>query len=107
MVAGRRSCIQAVGNVAQTLPPSQLSKSHADELLPTAKVPDARLRIVAIHKTRKRLPVYEVEDLRENVAARVHGRKDWQRPRYSSNPSHRFCRTSDSFYDVSKISSVS
>jgi len=107
MVAGSRSRIQAVGNVAQTLAPSQLGKCHADELLPAAKVTDARLRIVAIHKTRKRLPMHEVEDLREDVAARVHGRKGWQRLRRNSNPSHHlFCATR-SFYEFSKTSSVS
>ena len=107
MVKRGWSRIQTLGNIAQSLPPSQLGKCHADELLATTKMPDARLRVVAFHKTGKRLPMHEVENLREDVAARVHGRKGWQRPQCNSNPSHRFRDASRSFYESSKTSSVS
>ena len=100
-------CIQAIDDIPQPFPPRQLSKSHADELLATAEMSDARLRTVALHQAGKRLPVHQVEDLRKDVAASVHGRKGWQDTRRSSNPSHRFCRATRSFYEPSEIASFS
>jgi len=107
MVKRGRSRIQTLGNIAQSLPPSQLGESHADELLATTKMPDARLGIVAFDQAGKRLPMHEVENLREDVAAGVHGRKGWQSPRRNSNPSHQICHARCSFYESSKTSSVS
>jgi hypothetical protein len=41
--------------------------------------------------------VDQVENLGENEAAGVHGRKFWKTPIRSSNPSHAFFSVNDSF----------
>ena len=107
MVKSLRPRIQAIDDIPQPFPPSQLGKSHADELLTTSKMSDARLRTVALHQAGKRLPMHQIEDLRKDVAASVHGRKGWQGIRWSSNPSHRFCSARRSFYEPSEIASFS
>ena len=58
--------------IAQSLPPSQLSKGHADELLATTKVPDARLRIVELDQTGQSFAVHKIENLRQDEAVGIH-----------------------------------
>ena len=53
---------------------SQLSKGHADELLPTTKVPDARVRIVAFDQAVEGLAVDQIGELRQNKSTGIHGR---------------------------------
>lgn len=53
----------------------QLRKGHADELLATAEMPDPRLGIVAFHQTGKHLAIDQIQNLRKNVAAGIHGPK--------------------------------
>jgi hypothetical protein len=75
--------------IAQSFPPSQLSKGHADQLLTTAKMTDFALRIVALDQPDECLPMNEIEDLGEDVAARVHSHP------YSKNRRAKFkCVTS-------------
>ena len=40
MKAGGGPGIQAIGDIPQTLPPSQLGEGHGNQLLPTAKMAD-------------------------------------------------------------------
>jgi len=91
MVERFGSGVEAGGDVAQSFPPCQLRKGHTDELLATAKMANSTLRIVALDETGKRLPVNQIEDLRENETARVHGHRSSSRNSQSSNPSHPFC----------------
>jgi hypothetical protein len=48
--------------------------------------------------------VDQVENLGENEASGVHGRKFWEMPPQSSNPSHVFLCLIDSFEILSRIS---
>jgi len=106
MVKRGRSRIQTLGNIAQTLPPSQLGKSHADELLATTKMPDARLRIVAFHQAVESLAMHKIENLRQDVAAGMHAAA-CLRGLQNSNASHHFSFASRSFYESSTTSSRS
>ena len=72
MVKRGRSRIQTLGNIAQSLPPSQLGKSHADELLAATKMPDARLGIVMLDQAGQSFAIHKIEDLRKDIAARIH-----------------------------------
>jgi hypothetical protein len=47
--------------------------------------------------------VDQVEDLGENEAAGVHGRKFWQKQFSTSNPSHYFLSVTSSFRDISRM----
>ncbi len=98
MVAGSRSRIQAVGNVAQSFPPSQLSESHADELLAATKMPDAGLRVVTLHQAVEGLSVDQIEELSQYKSAGIHAEKH----EGNSNASHPFSFVTRSFYDCSK-----
>jgi len=96
MVESFASGVETGGDIAQSFPPSQLRKGHADQLLPTPKMSNLALGIVAVDETGECLPVDEIEDLREDVAARVHGQVSSKTSAQSSNPSHPFCFASHS-----------
>ena len=75
MVSNVRPCVQTLGNIAQPFPPSQLGKSHADELLPTAEMTHARLLVVAFHQTVESLAVDQIEELGQNKSAGIYAKK--------------------------------
>ena len=85
MVESFASGVETSGDVAQSLPPSQLSKGHADELLAATKMPNLALCIVAVDQPGKSLAIDQVEDLRKDVAACVHGRVSSKTAAQSSN----------------------
>jgi hypothetical protein len=80
MVESFASGVETGGYVAQSFPPGQLRKGHADQLLSTTEMPNLALRIVALNQSGERLAIYQIEDLGEDVAARVHGRRSSPRP---------------------------
>ena len=80
-------CVETGRDIAQSFPPGQLRKGHADQLLPTPKMPNLALRIVALDQPGKSLPVDQIEDLAEDVAAGVHGCRSSPSDLPSSNPS--------------------
>jgi len=103
MVAGSWSRIQAVGNIEQFLPLSQLSESHADELLPATKMPDAGLRIEKLHQAVESLSVDQIEELSQYKPAGIHAEKHDG----DSNASHQNSFLMRSVYDCFKTSSFS
>jgi len=90
MVESFAPCIETGGDIAQSFPPGQLRKGHADQLLSTPKMPNLALRVVALNQPGKRLAIYQIEDLGEDVAARVHGRVSSKNVAQSSNAWHPF-----------------
>ena len=90
MVERFAPCVETSGDVAQSFSPRQLCKGHADQLLPTPKMPNLALRFVALDQSGKRLAIYQIEDLGEDVAARVHGRVSSKNVAQSSNAWHLF-----------------
>jgi hypothetical protein len=60
--------------------------------------------LVSLYYAVERLTVDQVENLGENEASGVHGRKFWKMPPQSSNPSHAFFSVNDSFEMLSKNS---
>jgi hypothetical protein len=75
MIQSFASGLETGGDIEQSFPPGQLHKSHADQLLSATKMPNLALRIAALNQPVERLPINEFEDLGEDVAARVHGRR--------------------------------
>ena len=67
--------VQTGRDVAKPLAPCQLSKGHADELLTTAEMLDATLSVIALDQPRQCLAIHKIENLRKDVAARIHGPK--------------------------------
>jgi hypothetical protein len=67
--------VQAGLDIAQAVPPSQLGKDHADELLAASEMASALRRAVSTRKAVECLPVDEVENLGQHETAGVHGRK--------------------------------
>ena len=59
-------------DVALTLPPSQLSKSHDAKLLRASQVPHTRVATIALHDTRKACPWNELRELCEQGLADSH-----------------------------------
>ena len=94
--------IEAGGDVAQAIPRGHLGKNHAGELLPESKMTDCGCGFVSSHYAIESLAVDQVENLGENEAAAVHGRKFWKMPIRSSNPSHAIFPVTDSFEMFSK-----
>ena len=90
MVESFASGVETGGYVAQSFPPRQLSKGHADQLLPTPKMPNLALRIVALDQTGKGLAIHKIEDLGEDVAASVHGQVSSKTSYQNSNAWHPF-----------------
>jgi hypothetical protein len=84
-------------DVAQPVPGSHLCENHTSELLPESKMADRECGFVTLYYAVERLAVDQVENLGENEAAGVHGRKFWEIPPQSSNPSHAFLSLIDSF----------
>jgi hypothetical protein len=58
--------------------------------------------LVSLYDAVERLAVDQVENLGENEAAGVHGRKFWKMPFPSSNPSHAFLCLIHSFQIISR-----
>ena len=83
-------CVEASGDVAQPVPGSHLRENHAGELLSESKMPNRDCGLVSLYYAVERLTVDQVENLGENEASGVHGRKFWKMPFRSSNPSHAF-----------------
>jgi hypothetical protein len=90
MVEGFAPGVETGGYVAQSFPPGQLRKSHTDQLLSATEMPNFALRVVALNQPGKRLAIYQIEDLGEDVAARVHGRVSSKNVAQSSNAWHPF-----------------
>jgi hypothetical protein len=82
--------VEAGGDVSQAVPRGHLSKEHAGELLAKSKMTDRGCGLVSRHYAIESLVVDQVENLGQNEAAGVHGRKFWKTPIRSSNPSHAF-----------------
>jgi hypothetical protein len=61
MVESFASGVETGGYVAQSFPPGQLRKSHADQLLSTTEMPNLALRIVAMDQPIERLLMNEFE----------------------------------------------
>jgi hypothetical protein len=85
-------CVEASSDVAQPVLGSHLRENHAGELLSESKMADSDCGLVSLYDAVERLAVDQVENLGENEAAGVHGRKFWKTPIRSSNPSHVFFR---------------
>ena len=90
MVEGFASGVETGGDIAQSFPPGQLRKSHADQLLSATEMTNFALRVVALDQSGESLPVDQIEDLGEDIATRVHCRRSSPRLSRSSNPSHPF-----------------
>jgi len=90
MVEGFAPGVETGGYVAQSFPPGQLRKSHTDQLLSATEMPNFALRVVALDQTGESLPVDQIEDLGEDVAAGVHCHRSSPNDSPSSNPSHPF-----------------
>ena len=90
MVESFAPCVETGGDIAQTFPPGQLRKSHTDQLLSATEMPNLALRVVSLDQPGKRLAIYQIEDLGEDVAARVHGRVSSKNVAQSSNAWHPF-----------------
>jgi len=73
MVQLIRSGVQAVRDIAESFPESQLGEPHGQELLPARKSADPSVAPVANDATLELLRVKRVEELRENSASLVHG----------------------------------
>ena len=90
MVESFASGVETGGDIAQSFPPGQLRKGHADQLLSATEMPNLALRVVSLNQPGKRLAIYQIEDLGEDVAARVHGRVSSKNVAQSSNAWHPF-----------------
>jgi len=97
-------CIEASSDVAQPVPGSHLRENHAGELLSESKMADRDCGLVSLYYAVERLEVDQVENLGENEASGVHGRKFWKMPFRSSNPSHAFLCLIHSFEMISRNS---
>jgi len=82
MVESFASGVEKGGYVAQSFPLGQL--------LSATEMPNLALRIVSLDQTGKSLPVDQIEDLGEDVAARAHGRVSSKNVAQSSNAWHPF-----------------
>ena len=80
--------VEAGLDISKTVPPSQLGKDHADELLSAPEMTDAILAVVAKGQAVERLSMHQIENLGENVAAGIHGREACPTAYPSSNASH-------------------
>ena len=89
--------VEAGRDVAQPVPGSHLGENHTGELLTESKMANRERGLVSLYYAVERLAVDQVENLGENEAAGVHGRKFWKMPPQSSNPSHSFLPLIDSF----------
>ena len=82
--------IEAGDDVAQAVPRSHLGKDHADELLTESEMTMLRVWFVSGCQTRERLPVNQIQNLREDVTAGIHVPEPSRNLGRSSNPSHPF-----------------
>ena len=90
MIEGFASGVETGGDIAQSFPPGQLRKGHADQLLSATEMPNFALRVVALDQTGESLPVDQIEDLGKDIAAGVHCHGSSPNDSPSSNPSHPF-----------------
>ena len=104
MIERLGSCVEASRDVAQPVPGSHLRENHAGELLSESKMADRDCGLVSLYNAVERLAVDQVENLGENEASGVHGRKFWKMPSQSSNPSHAFLCLIHSFEMLSRNS---
>jgi hypothetical protein len=81
-----------------------LRENHSGELLSESKMADRDCGLVSLYDAVERLAVAQVENLAENEASGVHGRKFWKMPQQSSNPSHAFLCLIHSFEMLSRNS---
>lgn len=107
MMQIRRSSIEAGGDVTESFPPSQLGEDHANELLAAAKMADTRLGLVTFDHAGKRLAIYEVGDLREDVASRVYRATRCLKSKKSSKAWHQISFTSLSLLKTHESSLLS
>ena len=99
----RKSAQGTRGDVAQSFAPRKLGKGHANNLLPTAEMPDPAFRIVAFDQAVESLEVDQIEKAGQHKSAGIHAKKHEQ----NSNASHPFSAVTHSFYGYSKTSSFS
>jgi hypothetical protein len=89
--------VEAGCDIAQSFPGSHLREDHASELLAASKMSNGKRGLVRFYNAVECLAVNQIENLGENKADGVHGRKLLKRPSRSSNPSHAFLYLTDSF----------
>ena len=97
MVERFGSCVETSSNIAQTFPRGHLGEDHADELLSKSEMTYRGCEFVTLYNAVESLAVNQVENLREDEAAGVHGREFWKIPLPSSNPSHPFLFVTNAF----------
>lgn len=97
-------CVEAGRDVSQPIPGSHLRENHTGELLSESKMAERDSGLVSLYDAVERLTVDQVENLGENEASGVHGRKFWEMPPQSSNPSHAFLCLIHSFEMLSRKS---
>ena len=73
MVQLIRSGVQAVRDVAQSFPESQLGEPHGQELLPDTRGTGSSIPVVANHATLELLRMHLLHYLRKGRCTRVHG----------------------------------
>jgi len=69
MIEGLGTSMETGGDIAQSIPGVKLGKHHADELLTKSKVSCGGVRFVFRDESRGRLPVNQIQNLRENITA--------------------------------------
>jgi hypothetical protein len=74
-----------------------LSEDHASELLAASEMSNGERGLVPHYDAVECLAMNQIENLGDNEAAGVHGRKFLKRPSRSSNPPHAFLNLIDSF----------
>ena len=89
--------VEAGSDVAQSVPGSHLRENHASELLAASEMSNGERGLVPLYDAVECLAMNQIENLGDNEAAGVHGRKFLKRPSRSSNPSHAFLNLIDSF----------
>lgn len=72
MITRPRPCIQAIGNIPEGFPPSELRKSHAQQLLPASKMPEPPVRPKALGQARKRFSMNQIQYLTQYIAVGTH-----------------------------------
>ena len=73
VIESRAQDAQTGLDVAQTFAAGQLSKGHAQELVPTGKTADLVVALVAIHTTSEFVSGDKIHQLREDSFSSIHG----------------------------------
>jgi hypothetical protein len=89
--------VEAGCDIAQSVPGSHLRENHACELLTASEMSNRKRGFVPPYDAIECLAMNQIENLGENEAAGIHGRKFLKRLSRSSNPSHAFLNLTDSF----------